>query len=77
ENKSKSEDKLNRHQQVLYEIIKDAGEIKPGELYERYEERVEEPKVKRTLRKYLQKMDHYRLIESEGEGRWRSYTVQG
>ncbi len=76
ENKSKSEDKLNKHQQALYDIIKQEGEIEPGELYEEYEERVDEPKVKRTLRKYLQKMDHYRLIESEGEGRWRRYRVQ-
>ncbi|MFB6190053.1 MAG: Cdc6/Cdc18 family protein [Candidatus Nanohaloarchaea archaeon] len=76
QNKSKSLDKLNRHQKVLYDIIKDAGRIEPGELYELYREKVEEPKVERTLRKYLNKMDHYRLIETEGEGRWRKYTVQ-
>lgn len=76
ENKSRSIDNLNKHQKILYEIIEEEDEIKPGELYERYEEEVEEPKVKRTLRKYLSKMDHYRLIESEGEGRWRRYTVK-
>ncbi|MFQ3275500.1 MAG: orc1/cdc6 family replication initiation protein [Candidatus Nanohaloarchaea archaeon] len=76
ENKSKSKEKLNKHQRVLYDIIEEEGEIKPGELYEQYEEEVEEPKVKRTLRKYLSKMDHYRLIDSEGEGRWRKYMIQ-
>lgn len=80
ENKSKSVEKLNEHQKVLYEIIKEEGEVSPGELYERYEENLEEesgdPKVKRTLRKYLEKMDHYNLIESEGEGRWRKYMLE-
>ncbi len=75
QNKSKSIDKLNPHQKVLYDVIEEEGEIKPGELYERYREEVDEPKVERTLRKYLNKMDHYRLIETEGEGRWRKYTV--
>lgn len=76
QNKSKSIDKLNAHQKVLYDIIQEEDEIKPSELYERYEEEVDDPKVKRTLRKYLNKMDHYRLIESEGEGRWRKYRLQ-
>jgi len=75
QNKSKSLDMLNRHQKALYDIIEDEGEIKPGELYDRYEEEVENPKVERTLRKYLNKMDHYRLINTEGEGRWRKYTI--
>jgi len=76
ENKSKSIDQLNRHQSVLYEIIEEHGEIKPGKLYEEYSDEVEDPKVKRTVRKYLSKMDHYRLINSEGEGRWRTYMLQ-
>lgn len=74
QNKAKSLDKLNRHQKVLYDIIKEEVEIKPGELYEKYEEDIDEPKVERTLRKYLNKMDHYRLIDTEGEGRWRKYS---
>lgn len=76
ENKSKSIDKLNSHQKVLYDIIDEEGSIAPGELYEKYEEEVEDSKVKRTLRKYLEKMKHYNLIESEGEGRWRKYMVK-
>ncbi len=75
QNKSKSLDMLNRHQKALYDIIQDEGEIQPGELYERYSEEIDDPKVERTLRKYLNKMDHYRLIETEGEGRWRKYTL--
>lgn len=76
QNKSKSLDNLNGHQRVLYDIIEEAEEIKPSNLYEKYREKVEDPKVDRTLRKYLKKMDHYKLIESEGEGRWRKYRLQ-
>lgn len=76
ENKSKSIDKLNHHQKVLYDIIEENGKIAPGDLYDDYRDEVDEPKVERTLRKYLKKMDHYRLIDSEGEGRWRKYMVQ-
>ncbi|ELZ07481.1 Cdc6/Cdc18 family protein [Natrialba aegyptia] len=64
---------LPDHQHVLYDIITDAGEIEPGELYEAYERRVAEPKTARTLRNYLTKMVHYDLIESVGEHRGRRY----
>ncbi len=76
ENKSKSIEQLNPHQKALYDIIEEEGEVKPGKLYQEYKEKVEDPKVKRTVRKYLSKMDHYRLIVSEGEGRWRTYKLQ-
>jgi Cdc6-like AAA superfamily ATPase len=76
QNKSKSLDNLNGHQRVLYDIVEEEGEIKPSELYEKYRDEVDNPKVDRTLRKYLKKMDHYKLIESEGEGRWRTYRIQ-
>ena len=76
ENKSKSIEQLNPHQKALYDIIEEEGEVKPGKLYQEYKEKIEDPKVKRTVRKYLSKMDHYRLIVSEGEGRWRTYKLQ-
>jgi orc1/cdc6 family replication initiation protein len=66
-------DRLKPHQLELYEIIKSAGEIKPGELYERYRERVEDPRKNRTVRKYLDKMATYGLITKEGENRGRTY----
>jgi len=72
-NKKKNEEKLNNHQEKLYEIVNEEEEIQPGDLYEKYREAMDEPKSDRMLRKYLQKMDHYNLIEAEGEGRWRKY----
>lgn len=76
QNKSKSIEKLNGHQKVLYDIIEEEETVSPGDLYEEYREEVDEPKVERTLRKYLNKMTHYNVIESDGEGRWRRYSVK-
>ena len=76
EERKKDLEKLNQHQKVLHRIIKEEGRIKPGELYSRYREEVEEPKTERSLRKYLNKMAHYNLIETEGEGRWREYVAK-
>jgi len=76
EERKKDFEKLNRHQKVLHRIIKEEGRIKPGELYSRYRDEVEDPKTERSLRKYLNKMAHYNLIETEGEGRWREYIAK-
>lgn len=69
----KSIDKLTDDQRILYEIIADAGEIAPGDLYERYEKRVDDPKTKRMVRNYLTKLCHYNLIEATGNDRGRRY----
>ncbi|WP_394338346.1 Cdc6/Cdc18 family protein [Halorubrum persicum] len=69
----KSLDKLNPHQQALYEVITDAEEIGPSELYEEYTERVADPKTKRMVRNYLSKMEHYNRIVAEGKTCGRTY----
>lgn len=76
ENLEKSKNKLNKDQQVLYEVIEDNGSVKPRELYSKYRERVENPKVNRTLRKYLSKMTDYNLIGSRGERKGREYFLE-
>lgn len=76
ETKQKSVEKLNDHQQTLYGIIEDTDSIKPRDLYDKYEEQVAEPRSERMLRKYLNKMEHYNLVVSEGDGRWRTYRVK-
>jgi orc1/cdc6 family replication initiation protein len=75
ETRQKNVDKLNEHQQALYDIIEDAGTIQPRELYDRYEDAADDPRSERMLRKYLNKMEHYNLVESSGEGRWREYSI--
>lgn len=66
---------LHEHQRALYDIVAETGEIAPGDLYDAYEDRVDRPKSKRTLRNYLNKMVHYDLIEAIGEKRGRTYRV--
>lgn len=69
----RSLDKLTDHQRVLYETIRDRGEITPGALYEIYRERVDDPKTQRTVRNYLAKLEHYNLIITKGNTKGRTY----
>lgn len=74
--RQKTIDQLNQHQRALYDILEEQGELNPGELYEQYEERVDEPKTNRTVRNHLSKMEHYRLIVAEGKNRARTYRLR-
>ncbi|MFC6953503.1 hypothetical protein [Halorubellus litoreus] len=65
--------KLNDHQRVLYDIIAEQSQVSPGELYEEYWKRVEEPKTRRMMRNHHQKMARYNLVRPEGEGRGREH----
>jgi cell division control protein 6 len=69
--------KLIRHQRILFEVIEAAGEIAAADLHERYEAEAEEPRSKRQRRHYLDKLEHYNLIASEGQTQWRRYRVRG
>ena len=66
-------EQLTPHQRALYEIVHDRETVTPGELYEAYRERVEEPRSNRTVRNHLSKLAHYNLVEKRGEGRGRTY----
>jgi len=73
---SESLEKLNEDQRILYDIIKKQEEIKPRELYDQYRDKANEPKVERTLRNYLRKMENYRLIDSKGKGTGTKYELK-
>lgn len=66
--------KLTDHQRVLYDIVEEEGEVAPDALYEAYRGAVEEPKSRRMVRNYLQKMRRYNLVKAVGEGRARTYS---
>lgn len=68
-------DRLTDDQRALYNIIEDAGEVSPSDLYERYEAAVDRPKSRRMIRSYLSKMEHYNLIEADGATRSRIYRA--
>ena len=42
--RQKSIEKLTNHQKTLYEVISESEEVSPADLYERYRERVDDPK---------------------------------
>jgi Cdc6-like AAA superfamily ATPase len=69
----KNTEKLTADQRTIYEIITERDGISPGELYEHYVERVNDPKTKRMVRNYLRKLRHYNLVVAEGENRGRIY----
>ena len=69
-------DRLTEHQQALYEIITEHRTIEPQALYDEYEKRVANPKTKRTVRNHLSKLEHYNLIESEGNTKARVYRAR-
>jgi orc1/cdc6 family replication initiation protein len=69
----KTVEKLTTHQQLLYEIITNHGEIPGGELYDQYCEQAENPKTRRTMRNHLSKLEQYNLIAAEGNTKARVY----
>ena len=71
--RQKTTEKLTEHQQALYDIITNTGEITPGNLYDRYCAAVSDPKTKRTVRNHLSKLREYNLITANGANRGRSY----
>jgi len=73
--KKRTTDKLTDHQQVLYDIIVESGEIDAGTLYDQYRAAVDDPRTRRTLRNYLQKLEQYNLIEAHGATKGRTYTA--
>ncbi|WP_255197749.1 Cdc6/Cdc18 family protein [Halorarius litoreus] len=71
--RQRSLDKLTDDQRLVYDILLEHGSLMPKDVYAKYEQRADEPKTNRTVRKYLSKLDHYGLVESEGDGPSRRY----
>lgn len=68
-------ERLNKHQKTVYEILEEEGEMKMSGLYQRYCEEMNENKSKRTIRRYMNKMEAYEVIESEGAKKSTRYSV--
>jgi orc1/cdc6 family replication initiation protein len=75
--RQKNIEALTPHQRAVYEVIEDHEEIAPGDLYQEYRSRVDDPKVDRTIRNYLNKLEQYNLITAEGSTRDRIYRCVG
>jgi orc1/cdc6 family replication initiation protein len=74
--RAKNLDALRHEQRIIYEILREHEELAPRELYLQYEERVEEPRTKRTVRSWLRKLAKYNLVEGTGSGPNRTYRVR-
>lgn len=74
--RQKDLEKLHPHQREVYEIVVGAAELPPGEIYDRYRDRVEDPRSKRQVRKYLSKLCQYNLMDATGEGPSRRYSAR-
>lgn len=68
-------DRLNDHQTAIYEIVAADGPISPGTIYERYVDRVSEPRSRRTVRKYARKLEQYDLFTATGAAQTRTYRL--
>lgn len=60
-------ERLTHDQEVLYEIVCEEAPISPGDLYEQYHERVEDPRTERTVRNYVSKLEHYDVVIVRGK----------
>lgn len=75
EQKQKSSDRLNQHQKKLKEILQEEHKLGMTELHQKYQEQTEQPKSKRTIRRYLNKMQNYNLIKSTGKKNGKKYSA--
>lgn len=70
---------LGRHQRMIFEIVKEAGNIGSGDLYKKLVEACErecaEKPNDRTMRKHLEKITKMGMVKASGDGRWRSYST--
>jgi Cdc6-like AAA superfamily ATPase len=66
---------LTPHQVTVFEVVRECGPTSPGDIYDAYAERVDDPKTERTVRSYLSKMVQYDLLVASGTSRSRTYEV--
>lgn len=75
EDRLKSLEKLNKHQKEVYQILQEEGSLKMGELFDIYRTRIDDNRSKRTLRRYLNKMESYNVIRVDGEKKGKVYSL--
>jgi Cdc6-like AAA superfamily ATPase len=68
-------EQLDEHRDAIYEVVTEAGSISPGEAYERYAERVSDPRGRRRVREYVNDLVADDLIAVSGKNRGRRYRA--
>lgn len=62
-------------QRAVYDVVREHGPLGPGEIYDHYTERVEDPRTNRTCRNDLATMVQYNLLGADGTSRDRTYVI--
>jgi len=71
--RQKASERLRHEEHLIYDILREEGEAKMGTIYRTYRARAVDPKSKRSVRKWLRKMEDYNLIRIEGATSDRRY----
>ena len=74
--RSKNLEALRPEQRIVFDLLYEEEELAPRELYDRYADRVDDPRTKRTVRSWLRKLAKYNLVEATGSGPNRVYRVR-
>jgi len=75
EYRKKNLSKLNKHQRLMIEILEDMDDMSPGDLYNLYQEHSNDPVSRRTMRRYLNKLERYNLVDLKGRKRGRRIVL--
>ena len=72
----KTYSKLNQHQRVVYDVLREDGPLIQRELHERYSEQHEDPVSLRYFRDaHLSKLEHYDLVTTESRSGKKLYDL--
>lgn len=70
--------KLTEEQKLILDIVRSEKKLASGSLLKEFQKLLEKQSLSkttdRTFRNHLEKLVRYGFIESEGEGRWRTYS---
>lgn len=67
--------KLNEHQKVIYEILKQSKSMDSGSLFNEYRKTVNETVTDRSYRNYMARMVELGLVREMGSSRWKRYEI--
>ncbi len=76
EDRIDSLDRLNEHQKQVYRTLQRSDSpMGMGQLFDTYRTEMDDPRSRRTLRRYIRKMEAYGIVEAEGEKSARTYSL--
>jgi len=67
--------KLNKHQRIIYEILKKNRVMDSGKLFEEYCKLSKDVNTDRSYRNYMQRMVELGLVKEVGSRRWKKYEI--